>query len=103
MAGDFYGVEKNYAVWTKAAREAGLYRPYASSWERNHWQAVPDKTCRELRSTVTAAGPKSLARMWAAADRMIDRAHGETRFADGRRHTRYAERRHYRHYRIARR
>ena len=103
VAGDFWGVEKNYAVWSKAAREAGLHRPYASSWERNHWQAVPDKTCRELRSTVTASGPISLSRMWAAADRMIDRARGRTQFAVERRHERHAERRHHRRYRVANR
>lgn len=103
VAGDFWGVEKNYAVWTKAAREAGLSRPYASSWERNHWQAVPDKTCRKLRSTVTASGPKNLERMWKAAYRMIDRAHGQTRFAEGYGRTMHAKQYHRGRYRVAHR
>lgn len=73
VAGDFYGVGKNFKVWEAAATSAGLHRPHAAYRERNHWQAVPDKFCTGLRSTVTASGPKDLRQMWKAADPMIER------------------------------
>lgn len=91
MACDLYGVNDNYPKWVRIAKAAGLYRPFNTSWERNHWQGVPDKTCSELRPTVTASGPKSLTHMWKVAERMFDRIHSRPSIDEGGGKKRYAK------------
>lgn len=81
LASDFYGLDNPTAAqkFNQIAIQAGLYNPYGwdSGSEYNHYQAIPDKSVGQLRSTLNADGsPKLDAQgqplMWAAAQGLFD-------------------------------
>lgn len=75
-----YG-SSSWKRWHQIATAHHLHNPYIGSramrWEWNHYSITPTKRVLAgvpgLRKTVTAAGPINQERMWAMANKLIDR------------------------------
>ena len=65
LAGDFdlSGLPASaYEKWAQHARAIGLYRPWSSRKERNHWQIVPDKYAKHSFNAVDMTRAERLRR-----------------------------------------
>ena len=88
-------------LWRKIAAADGVYMPY-SAYSRAEWNhAQPTRyrmVCDEapLRRTITANGPKDIARMWKVAEAIISPVGIKVRDGAPRHH--YVHRYRHRHY-----